>query len=251
MGATRVALLFCVLVAATAAQRDSVAFDFGWKHRTGLTHTADPDSEPPNHPDPGLHPNEAAPGYADGNWLDVQLPHDGLIAATPSQKACPDGCSGRSYIPRHVLWYRKTFTLPADWSGSAVWLDFEGSFRNVGNILRIAVHAQARRKSLTLLVPATTCQTTVWVNGVLSANHVCGYTPFRLRLDNISVVKYGSPTEIAIFIDPDNGDGGGQEKGSGWWYEGVYLGIGILRHFPMSHAMPSVALCCPPFTSWY
>ena len=67
-----------------------------------------------------------------------------LFPALPPPSPSPP--KGKSFIPRHVLWYRKTFVLPSAWAGSAVWLDFAGSFRN----------------------------TTVWVNGVLSANHICG-----------------------------------------------------------------------------
>ena len=88
------------------------------------------------------------PEYADDDWAEVSLPHDGLIASAPSERACPNGCSGKSYLPRHVLWYRKQFTIPAEWKGDVFWLDFEGAFRN----------------------------TTVWLNGMLVANHVCGYT---------------------------------------------------------------------------
>jgi beta-galactosidase/beta-glucuronidase len=105
-----------------------------------------------------------------------------------------------------VLWYRKSFTLPAEWSGSIVWLDFEGSFRS----------------------------TTVWVNGEPAAYHDCGYTPFRLRLDNITNVKFGGANVIAVFVDPDNGDQGGREKGSGWWYEGG----GLYRHVKLVQASP-------------
>lgn len=184
--------------------RSIVAFDFGWKHRTGLKEWAQPEDLPPVNPDPGVSPGEASLGYDTSDWLDVQLPHDGLIASSPSYKACPDGCSGQSFIPRHVLWYRKTFTLPTEWASSAVWLDFQGSFRN----------------------------TTVWVNGKIATNHVCGYTPFRLRLDNITSVEYGSPTELAIFVDPDNGDYGGRTHASGWWYEGG----GLYRHVHLVRA---------------
>ena len=55
-----------------------------------------------------------------------------------------------------------------------MWLDFEGSFR----------------------------ETSVWINGALAATHDCGYTPFRLRLDNITSVKFGDKTTIAVFVDP-------------------------------------------------
>eukprot|EP00965_Chrysotila_dentata_P229531 6197239-Pleurochrysis_carterae.AAC.2 len=109
--------------------RDVVTFDFGWRHRTGLHSEAKPDDRPPINTDPGVHPDEAQPEYDDSEWKPVQLPHDALIEFGPSKVACPTGCSGKSYIPRHVLWYRKRFSLPAGWAGSAIWLDFEGSFR--------------------------------------------------------------------------------------------------------------------------
>mmetsp|Transcript_65383 Transcript_65383/g.120535 ORF Transcript_65383/g.120535 Transcript_65383/m.120535 type:complete len:905 (-) Transcript_65383:261-2975(-) len=186
-----------------ASCRDVVSFDFGWKHRTGLHEWAKPDDPPPAHPDPGPHPAEAQVDYDQADWAAIQLPHDGLIGAAPSEKACPDGCSGRSYIPRHVLWYRKAFMLPASWAGSTIWLDFEGSFR----------------------------LTTVWINGVLAASHDCGYTPFRVRLDNITTVKLGQKNTIAIFVDPDNGDEGWRDRGSGWWYEGggLYRHVSLVR----------------------
>lgn len=188
---------------AVALTRDVVSFDFGWKHRTGLHTWAQPDDQPPVNPDPGQNPAEAQVSYKDDDWQTVQLPHDGLIASTASEKACPDGCSGKSYIPRHVLWYRKEFQLPSQWAGDAFWLDFEGSFR----------------------------LTSVWVNGVFAAYHDCGYTPFRLRLDNITSVKVGQKNIISVFVDPDNGDEGGRDHGSGWWYEGggLYRHINLVR----------------------
>ena len=84
-----------------------------------------------------------------------------------------------------------------------MWLDFEGSFRN----------------------------TTVWINGALAAQHDCGYTPFRVRLDNLTSVAYGAKSTVAVYVDPDNGDLGGRESGSGWWYEGggLYRPVHIVR----------------------
>ena len=125
-----------------------LSFDFGWRHRAGLHAKANWDAEPAPDPDPGAAPDESKLDYAADDWAEVSLPHDGLIASAPSESACPGGCSGKSYLPRHVLWYRKQFTIPAEWKGDVFWLDFEGSFRN----------------------------TTVWLNGVLVARHVCGYT---------------------------------------------------------------------------
>lgn len=140
-------ILLSILFRVTCA-REIASFDFGWKHRNGLTDWADPDELPPENTDPGLNPPEAARDYDTSSWVDVQLPHDGLIGTSPSQTACPDGCSGRSYIPRHVFWYRKTFSLPKKWEeSSAIWLEFDGSFRN----------------------------TTVWINGEWRSNHAIHY----------------------------------------------------------------------------
>jgi len=198
----------------TLGQRESLPFDYGWKHRTGLTEWAKPNDLPPTNTDPGFHPNEADPTYDDSDWWDVQLPHDGLIVNGPSKEACPDGCSGRSYIPRHVLWYRNTFSLPEDWlkdhqpsnstddsSGkSLISMEFEGSFRN----------------------------TTVWLNGRLVLQHTCGYTPFRIDLDpSLLLLRGGDKKQtVAVFVDPDNGPEGANSHGSGWWYEGG----GLYRH---------------------
>ena len=194
------------LIGAAAVARESVSFDFGWTHRTGLTAAAGPTDRPPENPDPGPDPPEARVAFDDSNWTSVSLPFDALIATAPSDEACPDGCSGNSYIPRHVLWFRKVFTIPAEWEGEVVWLDFEGSFR----------------------------LTTVWLNGVRAAHHDCGYTPFRVRLDNHTAVRFGAKNLISVFVDPDNGDEGGRDHGSGWWYEGG----GLYRHVHLVHASP-------------
>ena len=177
---------------AASSAREVVSFDFGWRHRRGLHGTPGAHSLPPVHPDPGPSPAEASIDFDDSAWDRVQLPHDGLIgAAPPSNISCASGCSGRSYIPRSVLWYRKRFVVPASWATSLVWLAFAGSFRS----------------------------TRVYVNGALVAMHDCGYTPFRVRLDNVSGVHVGgAPNVLAVFVDPDNGDEGGRTRGSGWWY---------------------------------
>jgi hypothetical protein len=71
----------------------------------------------------------------------------------------------------------------------------------------------------------------VWINGVFAAHHDCGYTPFRLRLDNMTEVNIGGKNTIAVFVDPDNGDEGAVDHGSGWWYEGggLYRHVNLVR----------------------
>ena len=187
------------------AERNQVSFDFGWKHRTGLHQWANPNDPAPTDTNPGDAPDESKLDYDDSDWIDVQLPHDALIGTKPGYQnstACADGCSGNSYYPRHVLWYRKSFNLPSSWNGDSIWLEFQGSFR----------------------------ETTVWINGEKVAYHNSGYLPFRVRLDNVSSIKYDDKNEVSVFVDPDNGDEGGVDHGSGWWYEGGGLYRNVYLH---------------------
>ena len=70
---------------AVGGGRNIVSFDFNWKFRKGLHKWPDtPYEQPPINPDPGVNPPEASIDYDDdelSNWLDVQLPHDGLIVS--------------------------------------------------------------------------------------------------------------------------------------------------------------------------
>lgn len=159
---------------------------------------------PPVDPNPGPNPPEAHSNYDDSDWEQIQLPHDGLIASSPNLRDCPTGCSGRSYIPRDVMWYRKSFVIPKDWAGDSVWLHFDGVFR----------------------------EATIWLNGAKISYHECGYTSFRVRLDNeTSLQPAGKTNSLTVFVDPDNGDQGGRDSGSGWWYEGggIYRHVRIIR----------------------
>jgi len=72
--------------------------------------------------------------------------------------------------PQKIAWYRRTITLPDDWSGRHVWLRFE------------AVDYQSR----------------VWVNGQEAGSHEGGYTPFAL--DITEWAKPGEPFDIVVRV---------------------------------------------------
>ena len=36
----------------------------------------------------------------------------------------------RSFTTNNIGWYRHTFTLPASYAGQALWLEFDGVYRN-------------------------------------------------------------------------------------------------------------------------
>jgi len=96
-----------------------------------------------------------------------------------------------------VGWYRRSFALPAEWTGKQVWIQFHG----------VATKA------------------TVWLNGIRVGEHVGNWAPFTFRLtdalkpsgDNILVVRVeempehfsaGFPKEIGRFVGIDSHFGG-------------------------------------------
>ena len=199
-------LAFAGLLAPTHAARETVTFDFGWRWRLGLHATPSP-AGPPEPPTsgPGPNPKEAGTNFDDSSWAPVHLPHDGLIAQGASNISCPTGCSGRSFIPRHVMWYRKTFAFPAAWDSSisadsSAWIEFDGVF-----------HAAI-----------------VYLNGEIVARNAEGYLGFHVQLDNTTGLLRppGEKNVLAVFVDPDGGAGFSRLQRSGWWYEGG----GIYRH---------------------
>eukprot|EP00040_Diaphanoeca_grandis_P001426 m.18499 g.18499 ORF g.18499 m.18499 type:complete len:1036 (+) comp12050_c0_seq1:272-3379(+) len=147
---------------------------------------------------PGVNPPQAESKFDDSTWESVHLPHDSLIAEQTNNITCPSGCSGRSYLPRPRSWYRKQFSFPSDWTDRTVWLQFEGVFR----------------------------ETMIFLNGKNISSHDCGYTGFSVRIDNETNLVAGGLNTLAVYVDPSNGDQGGDDHGSGWWYEGG----GLYRH---------------------
>ena len=102
-----------------AATQRSSDFDRGWKfalvNRTDIT---DPT---------GAYANAADPGYDDGPWRTVDLPHDWSIELDPT----PEGTtSDTGYFQGGLGWYRKTFSLPSSMAGKQISLDFDGVFDN-------------------------------------------------------------------------------------------------------------------------
>ncbi|MCB2219092.1 MAG: DUF4982 domain-containing protein [Bacteroidetes bacterium] len=101
-----------------------------------------------------LHPT------VDTSWMSVQLPHtpriEPLIVNDQWQGIC---------------WYRKTFTLPADFRGKALSLKFEGAM-NVAD---------------------------VWVNGEKLTHHLGGFLPFVV--DITSVAKFNAENIVEVRLD--------------------------------------------------
>eukprot|EP00755_Sulcionema_specki_P011606 Sspe_Gene.49409::Locus_26619_Transcript_1_1_Confidence_1.000_Length_2869::g.49409::m.49409/K01190/lacZ; beta-galactosidase len=118
--------------------------------------------------------------FPDTSWEVVDTPRDFLINHT----FVNNGDTVHGYLLRNVSWYRKHFTVPAEWKGSTVLVDFEGVFQ----------------------------YTEVWLNGQHLMDHRSGYTGFTVRLDNVTSLVYGAENVLALRVDAS--------FGSGHWYEG-------------------------------
>ena len=122
------------------------------------------------------------------SWKIIDAPHDALmdINNTFSESG---GDENHGYRVRNVAWYRKSFSLPSEWSqgGGAVYIRFEG-------VMHIAQ---------------------LWLNGLYLGMHSASYNEFTVRLDNVSSVRFGSNNVLAIRADGS--------FGSEHWYGGAGL----------------------------
>ena len=92
------------------AQRERISMDPGWRFTLG---------------DPA---GAEAPGFDDGAWRRLDLPHDWSIEGTPEEGNPGGGQIG--YFPTGIGWYRRSFDLPASAAGKRVWIQFDGIHMN-------------------------------------------------------------------------------------------------------------------------
>ena len=134
-------------------------------------------------------------------WDLVDAPHDGLASLRGSFSEA-GGDSRHGYRVRTVLWYRKNFSLPAAWGadGGPTFLRFDG----------IMHFAQ------------------VWVNGAYVGAHSSTYTPWAVRLDNVSGIAFGAGAANVVAVRAD------ASYGSEHWYGGG----GLIRPVHLVHVGP-------------
>ncbi len=106
----RAGMVLLLCVAAAQAQRETIAFDPGWRFMQADTAGAE------------------APGFADAGWTKVDLPHDWAIAG-PFAETNASGGAG-AFAPAGVGWYRKHFALPETDAGKRVFVEFDGVMAN-------------------------------------------------------------------------------------------------------------------------
>jgi len=129
-------------------------------------------------PKPQTTDKESLPDFNDHDWRVVHLPHDYIVEGTFTRTA--DTSHGS--LPVTTAWYRKTFTLPADYKDKVVWIDFDGVYRD----------------------------STVYLNGHKLGTWPSGYIGFRYAINRFA--NFGGKNVLAVHVDPT--------KPEGWWYEG-------------------------------
>jgi beta-galactosidase len=146
------------------------SFDSGWKFFKGDAITA----------------HETI--FNDNQWKMVNVPHDWSIEG-PFLRDAPSGGDG-AFLPTGISWYRKTFTLPTDWYGKRVLIEFDGVMAN----------------------------SQVWINGHLLGSRPSGYVSFQYELTP-HLKAVGESNVLAVKTDTT------LQPASRW-----YAGAGIYRH---------------------
>jgi beta-galactosidase len=139
--------------------------------------------------------------YNDSGWQQVNLPHDWVVALPFSSSAdgghgFKSGISG-STSGNTIAWYRHTFTLPANYAGQAMWLEFDGVYRNC----------------------------LVWLNGHILGRNVSGYSSFYF--DATQYANPGGTNVLVVRVDAS--------RFEGWFYEGagIYRHVWLTTENPV------------------
>ncbi len=139
--------------------------------------------------------------YNDSAWRSLNLPHDWVVELPFNSSADgghgfkPVGNSG--FGANNFGWYRRTFTLPASLAGQALWLEFDGVYRNC----------------------------LVWLNGHIIGRNVSGYSSFYF--DATPYANPGGTNVLVVRVDAS--------RFEGWFYEGagIYRHVWLTTENPV------------------
>ncbi|MDD6146344.1 MAG: glycoside hydrolase family 2 TIM barrel-domain containing protein, partial [Oscillospiraceae bacterium] len=133
--------------------------------------------------------------FDNSTWKNVQLPNDFSI----SQDFTNDGTEVESgNLPGGTGWYRKMFTMPADYAGKEVILNFDGAYNNAY----------------------------VYVNGQLVCENHYGYNSFSVNISDYIVCNGTTWNIVAVKVV--------SEMASSRWYPGA----GLTRDVTMTIVNP-------------
>ncbi|GGA66414.1 beta-galactosidase [Flavobacterium palustre] len=160
----------------------------------------------------GDSPENSSVNFDDGNWRKLDLPHDWSIEGK-SEKNNPSGGDGGFY-PMGTAWYRKVFSVPAEWKNQKTAIYFEGVYMNA----------------------------TVFVNGKSVGMQPYGYTSFEYDLT--PYLKFGQQNTIAVKVDNS------QQKNSRWYSgSGIYRHVWLKVRNPIHITTWGVAITTPKVTN--
>ncbi len=143
---------------------------------------------------PGGALSFAQPGFDDGQWRQLNLPHDFGIEGAFDQ-ALPGGTGRLPWFG--VAWYRKHLDIPATDAGKKIYLDVDGAM----------------------------AYATVWVNGKFAGGWPYGYASWQVELT--PYLNFGGANVVAIRLDnpPDS---------SRWYPGGgIYRNVWLVKTAPV------------------
>jgi beta-galactosidase len=195
VAALSIAMLGQSAQAEPAAVRERIAFNADWRFAKG---------------DPAGGADSAAqPGFDDGRWRQLGLPHDWGIEG-PFTQAYPGETAKLPWWG--VGWYRKHFSLPTGDAARRVYLDVDGAMS----------HAN------------------VWINGRNVGGWPYGYASWRVDLT--PYVKPGADNVVAIRLDnpPDS---------SRWYPGGgIYRNVWLVKTAQLHVAQYGTSVTTPGVT---
>jgi len=122
---------------------------------------------------PGSDVTFVQPGFDDGDWRQLDVPHDWAIEGPFSQDL--PGETGK--LPwQGVGWYRKHFEIPKEDTGKNIYLDIDGSM----------------------------ARSAIWLNGKLLGGWPYGYTSYRIELTPHLVFGGGNVLAIRLENPPNS-----------------------------------------------
>ncbi|WP_230635513.1 beta-galactosidase GalA [Sphingomonas sp. Leaf4] len=155
----------------------------------------------------GVTADASSPAFDDKGWQAVMVPHDWAVAlpfarpAAPATKETEDAAAahgfkaiGRDFPGNSVGWYRTPIAIDAADRDRALWIEFDGVFRDC----------------------------IVFVNGYVAGRNESGYAPFAVPIGDFLDYE-GGPNVIALRVDASLGEG--------WFYEGagIYRHVDLVR----------------------
>jgi len=210
------------VVAATDAPRERLLMDFGWQFHLGDAPDAGrlfdypefsrldktrPDDDRQEASNAVLRVEAAAvnlgkkvsfvqPGFDASGWRSLNLPHDWAVELPFDRHGERDqGYKpiGPNFAANSIGWYRRTFELPAGDQGRALWIEFDGVYRNC----------------------------LVWLNGVCLGRNVSGYGSFYYDISRAA--HFGGPNTLVVRVDAS--------RFEGWFYEGagIYRHVWLMK----------------------